>query len=219
MQPTNRPAFVLLITESQAFYRQDVSDFAMAVWWQACLRYDLEQVQKALTAHAMDPERGQFAPKPADLVRQLDGTTTDRAALAWSKLHDAAQTVGAYTDVVFDDPAIHAVVLDLGGWSSVCRTQTSELSYLRHRFTESYRAYAGRPTFDYPRQLLGDRSSDEAFIRRGLPAPKPVLIGDQHRARTVMEQGLHSRPSTMALLDAVQRTVAGIQDSRPGRAA
>ena len=71
------------------------------------------------------------------LVRQLAGTATDRAMLAWGKAIDAASRVGAYTDVVFDDPAIHAAIEDMGGWPKFCRGDVKDLSYLQHRFDVS----------------------------------------------------------------------------------
>lgn len=192
MKPSDKARFGQLITDVMAFYKQDVSTFAMSVWWQACERYDFEQVSKALTGHAMDAERGQFPPKPADLVRQLEGTATDRAMLAWGKVLDAVQRIGQYTDVVFDDPAIHAVIEDLGGWPKVCRVEMKDLSYLQHRFTEAHRAYTGRGQFEYPRRLAGDRSPDEMYERRGLPAPKPAVVGDVVKARLVYQGGQSS---------------------------
>ena len=98
-----------------------VSEFTLQVWCQACQPFTLEQISKAMTAHAVDPERGQFAPKVADVIRILQGTYTDRAQLAWGKALEAMSSVGAYSDVIFDDPAIHAVIEDLGGWPKVCR--------------------------------------------------------------------------------------------------
>lgn len=189
MKQSDRAEFAALITDALAFYRQDVSKFALGVWWAACERFDLEQVRGALTAHAMDPERGQFAPKPADLVRHLAGTATDRAMIAWGKVMGAISAVGSYTDVLFDDPAIHAAVEDVGGWVKVCRGEIKDLSYLQHRFTESYRAYVGRGQFEFPRVLMGDRSPDEMFRRRGLPPPKPAVVGDIERAASVYERG------------------------------
>jgi len=188
MQPNDRPEFARLVTSVLDYYRQDVTGFTLDVWWQACQGFDLEQVRAALTAHAMDPERGQFPPKAADVVRVLAGTRTDRAAVAWGKAFEAMGAVGAYQDVVFDDPAIHAVVEDLGGWPKVCRTELKELSYLQHRFCESYRAYAVR-TFTHPRRLPGDRSPDSEFEKKGLKPPRPVLIGDPTKARQVYEAG------------------------------
>lgn len=218
MLPRDRSAFAALITDALAFYRQDASTFALNVWWAACERFDLEQVSNALTAHAMDPERGQFAPKPSDVVRQLAGTATDRAMIAWGKVMGAISAVGAYTDVVFDDPAIHAVVEDLGGWVKVCRGEVAELSYLQHRFTEAYRAYTGRGTFEFPRVLSGDRAPDEMFRRRGLPPPKPACVGDPQRAAQVFLGGRTGGKTAIEF-----NTVVGLAESlligRPGMAA
>ena len=136
-----------------------------------------------------DPERGQYAPKVADIVRILSGTATDRAVLAWGKCLEAMSSVGAYTDVVFDDPAIHAVVEDLGGWPKLCRTEMKELGYVQHRFCESHRAYTGRGQFDYPRRLGGDRSPDSEYEKVGLKLPRPALIGNPDRAKLVYQNG------------------------------
>lgn len=190
MKPADRERFAALLTDVLAFYGQTPSSFALDVWWQACLPFDFETVQRALGRHAMNPERGQFAPKPADLVRELQGTTSDRASKAWSAVFDACSRVGAYTDVVFDDPIIHAVVADLGGWPALCRTDTERLSYLQHRFTEAYRGYTNRGDLTmWPRRLAGDRSPDSVYEQRGLPPPKPVLIGDTAKALRVMQGG------------------------------
>lgn len=205
MQQSEKAEFGQLIRDVMAFYRQDVSPFALSVWWQACQRFDLEQVRKSLTGHAMDADRGQFAPKPADLVRQLEGTATDRAMIGWGKVLEAMQRVGAYTDVVFDDPAIHAVIEDLGGWPKICRGETKDLGYLQHRFCEAHRAYSAKGQFDYPRQLMGDRSPDEMFIRKGLKPPRPALIGNTDRARLVFEGGQIGGKTSIAytVLDAI----------------
>ena len=189
MHPNDKPAFVSLVTDALAYYRQPVSEFTLMVWMQACQNFSMEQVRKAMTAHATDPDRGQFPPKVADIVRHLGGTTTDRAQLAWGKALNAAGSVGAYTDVVFDDPAIHAAIEDMGGWPKFCRSESKDLSYLQHRFCECHKAYTGRGEFQYPRALMGDRSSDAMFAKRGLPPPKPALVGDPKHAKLVYESG------------------------------
>jgi hypothetical protein len=78
------------------------------------------------------------------------------------------ERVGAYQDVVFDDPAIHAVIEDCGGWPKVCRTELKELSYLQHRFCESAQGVhrpAARSTIRAG--SMGDRSPDSEYD--GLP--------------------------------------------------
>lgn len=208
MHESEKLKFGQLLTDAMGFYKRDVSVFALSVWWQACQGFELEQVAKAMNNHAIDPDRGQFAPMPADIVRQLSGTRTDKAMLAWGKAFDAASRVGAWADVVFDDPAIHATIEDLGGWPKFCRTETSDISYLQHRFSESYRAYAGRESFDFPRRLTGDRSPDEVYTRRGLPAPKPAVIGDIESARQVYRIG-SATGKTSVMFQALQALEAG----------
>ncbi len=189
MLPTEKTALVSLVTDALAYYRQPVSEFTLSVWWNACQPFTLEQVNKAMTAHATDPERGVFAPKVADIVRILAGTHTDRALLAWGKTLDAMSRVGAYADVVFDDPAIHATVEDLGGWKKICRSDMKDLSYLQHRFCECHKAYVGRGNFAYPRMLMGDRSPDEEWAKKGLLPPKPALVGNPETAKQVYAGG------------------------------
>lgn len=189
MTDNEKQAFAHLLTDVMAYYRQDATEFMLSVWWGACSRFSMEQVRKALQRHATDPEHGQFAPKVADVVRVLSGTTTDRAALAWGKVHEAMSAVGAYTDVVFDDPAIHAAAEDMGGWPKMCRTDLKELGLLQHRFMQSYRAYVERGQFDYPRRLAGDRSPDNEYEKVGIKPPRPALIGDPERAKLVFQGG------------------------------
>lgn len=193
MHANDRAEFGALLTNVLAYYRQDASRFVLDLWWQACQGFDFEQVRKALTAHAMDPDHGQFAPKVADIVRVLGGTKTDQSQRAWGKALAAASDVGAYSDVAFDDHIIHAVITDMGGWSKFCRLDTKDLSYTQHRFCELYRAYVGTKP-DVPRALMGDRSPDGMYAKRGLPLPKPAFVGDKTVAeRLYLQRG--DRPS------------------------
>lgn len=189
MRPSDKPDFYGLISDVLGYYGKSASDFTLQVWWQACQNFEMEQVSKALSAHAADAEHGQFAPKVADLVRILQGTNTDRALLAWGKVLEAISAVGAYQDVVFDDPAIHASISDCGGWTKICRGDMAELSYVQHRFCQSHKAYTSRGEFDYPRILNGDRSPDAEYIKFGRPIPKPALVGDKEKAKAVYQLG------------------------------
>lgn len=205
MRSSEKVEFIGYITSVLAFYRQDVSDFVMDVWWAACAPYTMEQVRKALSQHATDPDQGRFAPKPADLVRMLGGTKTDRSQVAWGKVYEAMVHVGAYTDVCFDDGVIHAVVEDLGGWPTLCRTETKDLSYMQHRFCQSYQAYAGRDDVVFVPKLCGDAGpdNDQKYINRGLPVPAPVFIGDPQRCKQVMQLGVKAKTQINRAIDHV----------------
>lgn len=205
--------FGQLVKDVMAYYGQNTTKFTMSVWWGACQAFDFEQVSSALQKHATDPERGRFAPKVADIVRALQGTTTDRAAIAWGKVHGAMSSVGAYKDVVFDDPAIHAVIEDLGGWPKICRVEVSELSYLQHRFQEAHKAYTERGKFDYMRRLPGDRSPDHDYASRGLPLPRPVLVGEMSQAMAVLQHGNAGGKTKMQELPAAAMRLLSVKSS------
>jgi hypothetical protein len=174
MKQSDRQEFMELITDVLAFYKQDVSDFAISVWWQACQNFEMEQVRKALTAHAMCPDRGQFSPKPADLVRALQGTHTDRALLAWNKAYQAISQFGAYNGCDLGDPASHAAIQSMGGWVKFCQSEVDELPFLQKRFCDFYRTYTTRGVQDAPQRLIGISETENAA--RGLMKPQAVEL-------------------------------------------
>lgn len=202
MEQHQRSEFGRFLSDVMAFYKADMSPFALDVWWQAVQPFDFDAVRKAITAHAMDPERGQFAPKPADVVRQLQGTFGDRSLMAWGKVYDAASRVGAYQSVVFDDPAIHSAIEDMGGWVTFCRTRADELPHVQRRFIASHKAYsANKDARQHPRHLAGEHELTN--VQNGLAhrtAP-PLLLGDATKARLVYETGAAGGRTTVTLLE------------------
>lgn len=208
--------FAAYLTGVLKYYRQPPTDFLIDVWWAGMQAYSLAEVKRALQSHIGDPDHGQFPPKVADVVRQLSGTATDRAAVAWGKVIDTMRRVGAWQDVLFDDPVIHAVVADMGGWPKVARTEDADLSYAQDRFNKTYRSLSERGVDGYPRILAGARDSDDEYQRRGLPVPAPVLIGDPAQCALVMERGGESRAQLTFLPAgaALDRLPGGIEVKR-----
>ncbi len=108
--------FVEIWSQVAEVYNKQPSDGALNLIFNALQRFDLEQIKQGLTAHINDPKHGDFAPKPADIVRHIEGDGDSRALAAWSKVEQAIRTVGPYESVVFDDPRTMAAVDDMGGW-------------------------------------------------------------------------------------------------------
>jgi hypothetical protein len=192
MTDDNQEAFARLIADVLTFYRRDAGQFALQVWWLALRGYSLEAVRGALGAHARDPERGAFAPYPADVIRILDGRHADRALLAWHRVLGATHTVGHYASVDFGDAFIHAAIVDVGGWPALCCTPADELDFVRRRFCESFRAYlaAGGVPPDTPARLAGEHERTNAalgYIAAGeapkarLSAARPRLVAVETR--------------------------------------
>ena len=110
------PEFAKTLLAVADYYGKELSTGVVDLYWQGLREYDLDAVRRALWAHARNPDTGQFMPKIADVAKVMQGRTSDQAAVAWSKVDQAVRRVGTYQCVVFDDPVIHRVIADMGGW-------------------------------------------------------------------------------------------------------
>lgn len=180
-------AAVLALTLCGVYGKPKPERDMVLLWFGALQRFELDDIRAAFSRHVGDPDRGQFPPRPADIVRQIDGSNTGHAPLAWGKVINAAARVGAYSSVVFDDAAIHAAIGYLGGWPEICRCTTDELPFLQRRFEASYRAYRERRDFDYSPRLSGIHAIENGA--RGIPQTGAVMIGNPEKCRLVLEQG------------------------------
>lgn len=184
MVATDRAEFFTTLAGVYALYRQELSDFVGSVWWKALAPYDLAAVNDAFGRHCVNPDAGQYLPKPADITRMLQGSTQDAALVAWSKVDRAVRSVGTYRSVQFDDELIHRVVQDMGGWVQIGTKSEDEWPFVAKEFENRYRGYRGRNQIpDYPPVLEGIAASQNAQL--GFATEAPALIGDPVRARAV----------------------------------
>lgn len=184
MIEADRPSFFAMLADVYAFYRRDFSQFAGSVWWAAMRPYDLAAVTDALGRHCVNPDTGQFLPKPADVVRMLQGGTQDCALVAWAKVDRAVRHVGAWQSVVFDDALIHRVLHDLGGWMLLAMKQDDEWPFVAKEFQNRYRGYKGRNERpQYPSVMIGAVEAHNSRMDASLTAP--VLIGEESAAWAV----------------------------------
>lgn len=188
MTPQDVTRFSALISDVYAFYRQDSSTFAVKVWWQAMQPFDFAAVADALNRHCVNPDSGQFMPKPADVVKMLQGSTQDAALVAWAKVDRAVRTVGTYRSVVFDDALIHRVLTEMGGWIEVGRKTEEEWPFTRNEFVNRYRGYRMRSEIpDYPPHLIG--MSEAQNSKAGFHTEGPLMLGNPDIAAEVARLG------------------------------
>ena len=202
MNANDYPEFVTLWTQVCEVYGKPPSDGALDLMFNALRRFDLDAIKQALTAHVNDTKHGDFVPKPADIVRQVEGDGDTRALSAWAKVEDAIRRVGPYETVVFDDPRTMAAVREMGGWIKLCDVTDRDLPFKGNEFKKRYEGYISRPPEQFPAKLIGMTEGSNTGEHSEF-VPEPKLIGNPQKCLAVMNQGSESRPGITRLSDAL----------------
>lgn len=193
MTDADRKPFLARLTGVYALHGKPLSPAVISIWCETMRPFDFAAVADAMNRHAVNPDNGQYLPKPADIVKLIGGNTLDAALLAWSKVEGAVSSVGAYESVCFDDPIINQALLDMGGWVAICHKNVDELPFAAKEFENRYRGYRTRAKLDqWPRQLGGISSS--ANGQNWFATAPPVLIGDVEQAKRVYLGGKVAQP-------------------------
>lgn len=73
MQSDDFENFARVLDAAYSLHSKSLNADARALFFASLTEYSLPDVRKAFQAHMKDPQRGQFPPKPADLIAQLQG--------------------------------------------------------------------------------------------------------------------------------------------------
>lgn len=185
-------------------YGKSISEFALGLYFKALKDFELPVIQQALERYIKNPDSGQFMPKPADLIRMLQGSSIDSSMAAWAKVDKAVRQVGSYASVVFDDALIHRVIVDMGGWVSLGTKTEDEWPFVQRDFQNLYKGYAHRSEQpEYDPVLIG--MSDLHNTSEGFAKSPPRLIGDTHQAQLVMQSGTSTQLKVVSLSQAIQK--------------
>lgn len=208
MQASDKEKFMTLLANVLGFYKQPVNEFVIGVWWESLKQYDYPALEQAFSRHAVNPDNGQFAPKPADIVRMMGGTSGDAALSAWSKVERAVRSVGQYVSVIFDDPLIHRVIEDMGGWVKLsCCPSEDDFIFVGKEFQNRYRGFAMRSERpDYPAGLIGLAQATNA--EKGMAGPASFrMLGNVEKCQDVYHHGRDSAGSGQIAMLEVSRHV------------
>lgn len=155
----------ILFSVYELYGKPNPDDKIISLWWSALADWTLREVSAAFTAYIKFSDEGHFVPKPASIIKILQGGDSgSRAMLAWSSVVVAQQRAGRYRSVEFSDLRIHAVLIDMGGWEEICRRTTDkDAPFVQKEFVERYRGYQTRPLPPTtPNRLMGITEVDRA---------------------------------------------------------
>jgi hypothetical protein len=144
MQISDRQPFAALMTGIVELYGKKVSSVLLETYWRAFTPFSIEQVKHAMNCHVMDPEIGQYMPKPADVVRCLEGSSDDKALDAWVMVEAAIRHTGSHNTALLDDPLVRRVIQEMGGWQRFSLIRSDELPFVAQEFRQRYRRYHRR---------------------------------------------------------------------------
>lgn len=187
MTDDDKRQFVTLMTGLADYHRTPLSTAVLQIYWDGLKDFSIGSIEQAISVHIKTGvgDNLKFMPKVPELASLMVGTAKDAGALAWTKVRQAIQRVGTGSSVAFDDPIIHAVIDDMGGWIQMGHKQERELPFIAAEFERRYRAYAQRlerPSF--PPRLIGYFEAQNG--QAGFQADPPVLIGDPEAAMRVL---------------------------------
>lgn len=181
----NQRAFKALFSGLCETFGREVSDSLSRIYWAVLARYDDAEVDAAIMRGIA---KWTFFPKPAEIVREIEGDPEARAWAAWETFLLAKQRVGPQRSVIFEDPAIPVVVERMGGWSEsgVFSWLEKDYPFRRAEFQRAYSAAAGE-RHEQSRALIGWADAENASRGYTQWVRPPTRIG--MRAGVLMVNG------------------------------
>jgi hypothetical protein len=179
----------LLVGVAEVLGRGEISAAAQRLWFEALRDYPFTLVDKAFTFVIGDPDRKKFFPDPSDIVRQIEGTSTEKAMIAWNIVSKCG--CDAYSTVIFEDPIIHQVIHDMGGWitfqdpgkwskftnadGELSGYTDTQFNFFRKEFLDRYTTLLKTGAPNAPQKMIGIVEMDN---RLNFPehVPEPVRI-------------------------------------------
>ena len=172
---------------------KNVSEPLLEIFTLALNIYDITEIKNAVINYIRNPDNGQFLPTPADIIRHMNGNSYSQALHAWTKVTKAIQHVGSYSSIIFDDALIHAVISDMGGWISLCHTNTNELIFRGKEFEKRYCSYLIKKPTHYPSCLIG--IVEHQNVGKGFVTELARLWGNERAAKLIYQQGQGASPT------------------------
>jgi hypothetical protein len=187
MTPDEKPKFVTMFAKIwSGIYSKEISTNTLDLYWKILESCSLSAIERALFKHLRDAERGRFLPLPSDLMHQINGSSPFLSA--WTKVSKAIQIHGTYQTVVFDDPIIHCVIHEMGGWIQLCEQEVSKLPFYQKEFERRYQYYFRHPPNNHPKSLMG--KADQYNQQIGFSLSLPCFYGDKQQSHQVYESGI-----------------------------
>jgi hypothetical protein len=151
-----------LLGQLSVNYRREITEADAANFKLMLMRWGVDVLEAAVQAHMFDPDGGQYFPNIANVSKHAEGTAKqnaaaveDKAAIAWACIERDIRRIGSYGTLKLDDKQALATVKAMGGWQSICQTETSKMEWKRKEFIRMYETFERMPLEALPSSLPG----------------------------------------------------------------
>ena len=139
----DRQRFAATITVCAEHYDKTVTPINIKLFFDTLIgKYSIEEIEEAFRNHLMEPDRGRWFPRIADIVFQIEKRglkPKEKANLAWDSITDALETCKSVCPI--NDEVAVAVIKAMGGWQNFCTSTYRELIWIKKDFIEKYLTY------------------------------------------------------------------------------
>lgn len=151
-----------LLGQLSVNYRREITEADAANFKLMLMRWGVDVLEAAVQAHMFDPDGGQYFPNIANVAKHAEGTAKqnaaaveDKAAIAWACIERDIRRAGSYGTLKLEDKQALATVKAMGGWQSICQTETSKMEWKRKEFIRMYETFERMPLEALPSSLPG----------------------------------------------------------------
>lgn len=181
--------FKELMIATMALYQQEISVDMLRMWWASLVNYEFNDVRDAISRHIQDKAAGKFAPRPANIIEQLDAMKPDGrpgADEAWAMIPRDEHASVVMTDEMAEAMQFATPLLNEG--DQVAARMAFKQAYER---IVGEKKRAGIPAKWFPslghdpqgRELALKQAADRGLLPRAqvdalLPAPAAPVVAE-----------------------------------------
>lgn len=162
MNNDDKKKFAEIMVTTGELFDKKITKTLMQTYFQMLTSYPIEKVEQAFHSHLLDPDQGMFFPKPANITKQIAGTSKqqdqevdDKAELQWHTIIGEMSRIGSYGALKLEDGMAMAAVRSVGGWCHICSLTTDQLVWVKKEFISAYKNYERTPVELLPNNLPG----------------------------------------------------------------
>ena len=155
-------------------YNKDITEGIIGVYFDIFKDYSANEFKKA-AYNVIKTHKFTSIPTPAHILEYIEGTSDDKALVAWHLARQAVVDIGYYDSPKFKNQIISNCIDAEGGWQEFCSIKTDNLPFAEKRFLDLYRIFIKRGC--KPIELVGFHNANNRLKGYNENVKKPVLIG------------------------------------------